>query len=63
VYLGGTHTSRNHATIRKAQGRWFIQDEGSTTGTYVNGQRVTARELVDGDVIRIGDHTMVFHPG
>ncbi len=46
--------SRRHAVIRSGHGRYFIQDQNSALGTYVNGQRMAACELKPGDVIRIG---------
>ena len=48
--------SRQHARIaRDAQGQLVVEDLGSTNGTYVNGQRVAARELLrPDDRIRIG---------
>ena len=55
-----TAISRRHAVIRYAQGRWFIQDHGSTAGTFVNGQPVEATVLSDGDRIRIGDTEFEF---
>lgn len=52
-----TTVSGRHATIdSRADGLW-VEDTGSTNGTFVNGARVTsARLLRPGDVIRIG-HT------
>ena len=52
-----TTVSSRHAVLdTRADGLW-VEDEGSTNGTFVNGARVTsARLLQPGDVIRIG-HT------
>jgi hypothetical protein len=55
--------SRQHARFRYAQGSWFLQDEGSTTGTFVNGERVVARRLSPGDQIRFGNTTFTFQSG
>jgi pSer/pThr/pTyr-binding forkhead associated (FHA) protein len=54
---GDTTVSGRHATLdTRADGLW-VEDVGSTNGTFVNGARVTsARLLAPGDVIRIG-HT------
>ncbi len=52
--------SRQHTLFRSAQGAWFIQDQGSTTGTFVNGQRVQAIRLNSGDKVKIGDAILVF---
>lgn len=58
--LNKSDISRRHAVIRYARGRWFIQDQNTTTGTFVNGRRVTATALSNGDVIRVGDVEMRF---
>jgi Mg-chelatase subunit ChlD len=51
--------SRKHARLVIANGEWFIQDLGSSGGTYVNGQRVTAAPVKPGDVIQIGTNIFV----
>jgi pSer/pThr/pTyr-binding forkhead associated (FHA) protein len=46
--------SGRHARIDpRADGVW-IEDLGSTNGTFVNGERITAERLSPGDVLRIG---------
>lgn len=45
----------NHAEVNKLRDTYEIVDSGSSTGTFVNGQRIHSHRLVDGDVIRIGD--------
>lgn len=55
LHLSGRSISRQHAVLRYAQGRWFLQDQGSSVGTFVNGAQVQATELSNGDVLRIGD--------
>lgn len=55
--------SRRHAIIRYAQGDWFIQDQGSQLGTFVNGQQVQALRLNNGDQIRIGSQILIFRKG
>ena len=54
--------SRRHAEVFAENGAWLVADLGSTSGTYVNDERVDAkgRKLVHGDVIRIGDVKLVF---
>ena len=51
------NVSRRHATIMVTDdGRATIRDEGSTNGTFVNGDRVVPGSevrLVDGDRIRL----------
>jgi hypothetical protein len=54
---GDTTVSSRHATLdSRADGLW-VEDAGSTNGTFVNGAPVTTRRLLQpGDVVRIG-HT------
>jgi pSer/pThr/pTyr-binding forkhead associated (FHA) protein len=52
-----TTVSNRHASIDSRRDGLWVEDTGSTNGTFVNGARVTsARLLQPGDVIRIG-HT------
>jgi hypothetical protein len=57
------HVSRRHAQLRYARGTWYVQDLGSTGGTYVNGARVTAAALREGDRVRLGDTELEFKSG
>ena len=52
--------SRSHAKISLVQGRYFIEDLGSTNGTYVNNQKVSQSPLNSGDVIRLGSIELLF---
>lgn len=55
VVLQDDQSSRHHATIWLVQGNVYIRDEGSTNGTFVRGQRITApTALRPGDTIQIG---------
>lgn len=53
--------SRHHASIRKINGRYVVEDNNSANGTYVNGVRVTKTEILDKDVITIGKHKLHFY--
>ena len=46
--------SRNHAVIERRGSAIEIADLNSENGTFVNGERVTSRRLVDGDEISLG---------
>ena len=55
--LDDTFVSQQHARLFAKNGSWYVEDLGSTNGTFVNGAPVTTRRLLQpGDVIRIG-HT------
>lgn len=46
--------SRKHAKISCQEGKVFIEDLGSTNGTFVNGEKVKQGRLKEGDRILIG---------
>ncbi len=52
--------SRQHARIFCRNEEFFIEDLGSTNGTYVNGIAVVKCVLRNNDQIEIGDAKMVF---
>jgi len=44
-----------HARLsRLGDGRWRVEDLGSTNGTFVNGARVRAQDVAVGDVVTVG---------
>jgi len=52
---GDDFASTRHAMLEPRPDGLWVEDVGSTNGTFVNGARVTtARLLVAGDVVRIG---------
>jgi DNA-binding CsgD family transcriptional regulator len=55
LVLPDPHVSRSHAVIRRQSGAVWIEDLGSTGGTYVNGEQVAgAHAIKHGDVVRFG---------
>jgi len=52
--------SRYHAKVERRDGRFAVQDLGSTNGTIVNGRYVTEAPLAHGDIIRVGDTILKF---
>jgi hypothetical protein len=55
------YASTLHARVEPRRDGIWIQDVGSTNGTFVNGVRVQApRKLTPGDVIRIGETDLRF---
>lgn len=55
--------SRRHASIRVECGHYFIRDNNSSNGTYVNGKRLSGdmeEELKDNDMIRLADEEFIF---
>ena len=52
--------SGKHALIITILDDSFLEDLGSTNGTYVNGKLVKKHVLKDGDVIAIGKHELKY---
>ena len=63
VQLHDTGVSRRHAEVRVVEGQVEVHDLGSTNGIRVNGQRVTAATLSEGDVVTLGSSELVFRSG
>lgn len=61
LVLDNLSVSRHHLQIRSHQGRYVLFDMNSSNGTYLNGARVTRKELLDGDQITVGKHVLVWH--
>ncbi len=54
--------SRHHAIIQKIKNAYFIKDENSTNGTYINGIKIPSDKYVKlnlGDKITIGNTNLV----
>ena len=60
VFLDDVTVSRKHALLVERDGRWFIEDQGSLNGTFVNRKRVESAELSDGDELQIGKYRFTF---
>nr|AUN36987.1 serine phosphatase RsbU [uncultured bacterium] len=52
--------SRRHVEVVSRNGQFVWKDLGSTNGTLLNGARMLAGELKDGDRIQIGETVIVF---
>jgi serine phosphatase RsbU (regulator of sigma subunit)/pSer/pThr/pTyr-binding forkhead associated (FHA) protein len=63
VYLESLAVSRSHAQIVDEKNEYFVEDVGSSNGTFVNGQAVSGRiALTDRDTLQIGPYLMVLRP-
>jgi pSer/pThr/pTyr-binding forkhead associated (FHA) protein len=55
IRLSDSYVSQVHARLYGKDGSWFVEDLGSTNGTYLNDRRVVQPvEIHAGDVVKVG---------
>jgi FHA domain len=55
LVVNDDHASSHHALFQYAHGYWFVEDLGSTNGTWLNNRRIfAAQRLKRGDKVKIG---------
>ncbi|HIW37162.1 MAG TPA: FHA domain-containing protein [Candidatus Treponema faecavium] len=62
IIIDNKLASRRHALIQKIKDDYYLRDEGSTNGTFLNGNRIPAGSYVKleaGDRITIGNANLV----
>ncbi|MCD6580895.1 MAG: FHA domain-containing protein [Desulfuromusa sp.] len=60
IQIDNPAVSSSHAVIKKVMNTYFIEDLGSTNGTFVNEKKIDKYELLDGDEVIIGKHSLEF---
>ena len=60
IFLDDVTVSRKHAVLADRHGAFFIEDQGSLNGTFVNRARIESAILQDGDELQIGKYRLVF---
>lgn len=60
IFLDDITVSRNHALLTHKSDGYYIQDQGSLNGTYVNHVRVETQKLSDGDQLQVGKYKLTF---
>jgi hypothetical protein len=64
IVLAAPEVSRRHAVIFFRGDQHFLEDLGSTNGTFLNGRRLSERVvLADGDKIQFGDSILMQYRG
>lgn len=55
IVLTDKKISRKHATIRYEGGEFQIADLDSSNGCFVNDEKIQKHDLIDNDIIKLGD--------
>jgi signal transduction histidine kinase len=62
IVLDAPEVSRQHARVTQTPGRFFVEDLGSSNGTFLNRLRLKeVSELRDRDELQVGPFLFVFH--
>jgi serine phosphatase RsbU (regulator of sigma subunit)/pSer/pThr/pTyr-binding forkhead associated (FHA) protein len=63
VFLEALAVSRQHAQIVREDETFYIEDVGSSNGTFLNGKPVSGRtDLTEHDTVQIGPYLLVLRP-
>ena len=60
IFLDDVTVSRNHAVLVERDGGFFVEDQGSLNGTFVNRHRIETSRLENGDELQVGKYRMTF---
>jgi len=63
LVLDADDVSRRHARVRGDGAGHLVEDLGSTNGTFVGDERVVARALAPGDLVRVGSVVLKYLTG
>lgn len=63
VRINKPTVSRRHAQLSSTDKGWTVKDLRSENGTYVNGEKITERNLTDGDRVHFGTVRLIFRIG
>jgi pSer/pThr/pTyr-binding forkhead associated (FHA) protein len=60
VVIDNPAVSGRHARVYREGNHYVLEDLKSTNGTFVNDKPVARHTLLEGDVVSVGKHTLVF---
>ena len=61
IFLDDVTVSRKHAEFKRDATGFTVTDLASLNGTYLNGARVDAAKLTDGDEVQVGKFKLTFY--
>jgi pSer/pThr/pTyr-binding forkhead associated (FHA) protein len=60
LQIDSKFVSRHHAQIVTTRDGSSIEDLNSTNGIFVRGRRIRRSKLIEGDVVKIGVHELIY---
>jgi len=60
IVIDNSGVSRHHAVIKEKDGTFFVEDKGSTNGTFIKGEKIGMKEIKNGDIIQILNYAIIF---
>jgi diguanylate cyclase (GGDEF)-like protein len=63
IQIDRDSVSRRHARVYRVEDQWFVEDLGSTNGSYINDVPIQRSPLRDADFVKIGSAIFKFLSG
>ncbi|MFC1851732.1 FHA domain-containing protein [candidate division CSSED10-310 bacterium] len=63
IIIDSLTVSSHHARILKIDNKYWLEDLGSTNGTYLDDQQISTAQLIDNHTISVGNHDLLVHIG
>jgi len=60
ILIENAGVSRKHCRFTYEDGRYFVEDLGSSNGTHFQGMKVTKAEVRNGDQVNVGKYVLMF---
>ncbi len=60
IFLDDVTVSREHAVLVEENGKFYVEDQSSLNGTFVNRHRIDRAPLEEGDELQVGKYRMTF---
>ena len=60
IYLDDVTVSRTHAVLVERDRGFYVEDQGSLNGTFVNRRRIESARLENGDELQVGKYRLTF---
>ena len=60
IHIDSLALGEQHALVTTSQTDTYVRDLGNEEGTFVNNHRIQEHKLKDGDLIRVGKHTLTY---